>query len=349
MRLFVIFAMLMATSAMAQTVTIEGKDYQTGLKKPADWNRGVTFFNPVVHVATLPAKFDWEETVKTPVRDQKSCGSCWAFATTQTLENAVKRMDGKDIDFSEQQIVSCAKEFYGCGGGWYAGDYIVKNGQAEESLFPYSASNASCKSGLPASAKPIRWAFAGGANRAPTNDEIKTAIQTFGVVSVTVSASSGWGVDANGVLKGCGSGRTNHMVAVTGWDDSINGGSWKMKNSWGSGWGNKGYAWVKYGCYRIAEEAAYVVLRDGDPTPPVDDVPVVNLPVDVMVRYNKPISLAVKAEDGTTYQWFSATTKAKVGDGPILTITPVKTEVFTLRATNRAGMAEGSVQVNILL
>lgn len=347
--LFVLSFMFVSLTAYAAdtVVTVDGKQYHTGATKPSNWNRGVTFFNPVVRTA-LPDKFDWEETVKTPVRDQGSCGSCWAMSSTQTLENAFKRLTGKEVDFAEQQIVSCDNNSHGCGGGWFAGDYMVKNGQADEAQFPYTASNAKCKSGLTPAAKPIRWAYAGASNRNPTVDETKAAIMEFGAVSVTVSATGSWSVDTNGVLKGCGNGGINHMVTLTGWDNSINGGSWKMKNSWGADWGNAGYAWVKYGCYRIASETAYVVLQDGPVPPPV--VPKISLPVDIMVRYNMAIAIAVKPENGVTYEWYKKDSTTKLADGPVLYLDAVTaTAIYVLKASNSSGKAEETVQVNVLL
>lgn len=352
--LVVMCVMLAASAAWAKdsrqapmpTVSIKGKTYYTGAVKPDNWNRGVTFNIPVVPMRALPAQFDWEaQGVKTPVRDQGSCGSCWAFATTQTLENSIKRFGNRDIDLSEQQVVSCAKEFYGCSGGWFAGDYVQKNGQADEAQFPYTASNAKCKSGLTPAATPAKWGYVGESSRKPTVDEIKAAIMQYGTVSVTVSASGSWSVNSEGVLAGCGNGGTNHMVAVTGWDDSINGGSWKMKNSWGADWGKDGYAWVKWGCYRIGEETAWMVLQDGPG--PIPNVPNVDLPTDVMARYGKTIVLAVKADAGVTYAWFKGT--VKVGDGPTLALTTTESVVYKVVATNGSGTAEAMVQVTVQL
>ena len=41
------------------------------------------------------------------------------------------------------------------------------------------------------------------------------------------------------VKKECG-----HAILITGYDDEIN--AFKIVNSWGTSWGNKGYAWVSY-------------------------------------------------------------------------------------------------------
>ena len=59
------------------------------------------------------------------VRNQKSCGSCWAFSANTLVEYAFKIEQNKDIDLSDQQLVSCTfcKVFgdcthNGCNGGW---------------------------------------------------------------------------------------------------------------------------------------------------------------------------------------------------------------------------------------
>ena len=43
-----------------------------------------------------------------PVRDQGSCGSCWAFAATATFEGRYAIKKGAKIQLSEQQMVDCS-------------------------------------------------------------------------------------------------------------------------------------------------------------------------------------------------------------------------------------------------
>jgi len=54
-------------------------------------------------------------------------------------------------------------------------------------------------------------------------------------VSVTVDATN-WSPYRSGVFNNCGAG-INHAVLLVG----VLGGAWKIKNSWGTGWGEVGY------------------------------------------------------------------------------------------------------------
>ena len=79
-------------------------------------------------VYNLPDSFDWRSIgasdYTTPIKNQSDCGSCWAFATVGPLESNIKIRDGDEVDLSEQWLVSCNQEGWGCdGGSGWAHDY----------------------------------------------------------------------------------------------------------------------------------------------------------------------------------------------------------------------------------
>ncbi len=105
---------------------------------------------PAGHAAgarDLPDAFDWRDVDGvTSVKNQASCGSCWAFGTVGPLECNIKIKDGIEVDLSEQWLVSCNRDGWGCGGGWWAHDYHEWKddpcdgvGAVLEEYFPYQA------------------------------------------------------------------------------------------------------------------------------------------------------------------------------------------------------------------
>jgi len=76
-------------------------------------------------------------------------GCCWAFSAVAAIEGATQIKKGKLISLSEQQLVDCDTNDYGCEGGLMdtAFEHIkATGGLTTESNYPYKGEDATCNS-----------------------------------------------------------------------------------------------------------------------------------------------------------------------------------------------------------
>ena len=66
--------------------------------------KGQSIRSPLVTASTLPSSYDLRPNGVTPVKNQGSCGDCWAFGTYASLESYLKKNLGQTWDFSEANI-----------------------------------------------------------------------------------------------------------------------------------------------------------------------------------------------------------------------------------------------------
>eukprot|EP00761_Pharyngomonas_kirbyi_P013677 gb/GECH01013706.1/.p1 GENE.gb/GECH01013706.1/~~gb/GECH01013706.1/.p1 ORF type:complete len:500 (+),score=98.39 gb/GECH01013706.1/:1-1500(+) len=217
---------------------------------------------------TLPEHLDWRNVsgvnYVTPVRDQGTCGSCYAFASTAMFEARIRvRSLGKKTEIiSPQEIVSCSEYSQGCAGGFpyliskYGQDFAV----VPESCFPYQDSNGdqvSCSKQICDS--PKRWItehrYVGGYYGASIEKLMRAEIKENGPIAVSFEVHSDFHNYKGGIYRYSGSDEileangyrpwepTNHVVLIVGWGVSPDDGTkyWIVKNSWGKNWGENGY------------------------------------------------------------------------------------------------------------
>jgi cathepsin L len=234
----------------------------------APWNR--------IKLSSLPRHVDWRtKGIVSDVKDQGRCGSCWTFATAETLESHYAKATGWLQDLSQQQVLDCVPNPKQCGGtGGCAGGTVelayehLKNnagGLASEWTYPYTSyqgTNQTCQ--YNASLTPVR-ANVTGYVVLPFNkyQPLMVAVATQGPIAISVDASA-WGKYESGVFNSCN--QTNpdidHAVQLVGYGtDSKFGDYWLVRNSWGPKWGEKGYIRI----HRTSREQCGVDItpRDG--------------------------------------------------------------------------------------
>ena len=236
------------------------RSYATGLRRPVMSYVGA----PVEVLSQRPATLDWRNIIghDIPVRDQGSCGSCWAFATVGPLEFALQRLlNTSGVDLSEQHLVSCNTNGFSCaGGGWWAFDMVQETGFVSEVCFPYVAHDQPCapRCGPMMDVQLAGWRYVDRYGGTPDVDTMQSAIQRWGPLAVAVSVGNEFFAYRSGVFAFHYTGGVNHAVTVIGWDDGLQ--AWLVRNSWGVQWGMGGHMWIAYGVSNIGDGAAYPIV-----------------------------------------------------------------------------------------
>jgi len=201
------------------------------------------------------------------IRNQGDCGSCWAIAVSTVLMGHAEIYTGKARTFSAEQLVECTPNPRHCGGDGgckgataeLAMDWVMKNGLAEASEVPYTASDGACTAGGSAQqsmalALVDETAAAGsgtgglafgmtGWETLPKNEyePLKRALAELGPVAVSVAADA-WFNYESGVFNGCGRDAVvDHAVTAMGYGEEAGRKYWTIQNSWGPEWGENGH------------------------------------------------------------------------------------------------------------
>jgi C1A family cysteine protease len=229
-----------------QTVA-EFKASHLNYVRPADFNA------THIDIPSLPegtdALVDWTGKYTTPVKDQGYCGSCWAFSVTEQTESDYMREHGQEQILSAQQVTSCTNYLIagGCNGGNTEKGFDYANAGLEtDANYPYTSGQAgvtgSCSSD---SSKFVvkTTGYTNVANSASGESKMATYVQSTGPLSIIVDAEE-WSSYTGGVLSTCGD-NLDHAVQAVGIDTAA--GYWKVRNSWGTSWGEAGFIRLAYG------------------------------------------------------------------------------------------------------
>jgi len=217
-------------------------------------------------LAAPPASFNWiNKGAVTPVKNQGSAGTCWAFSAVQNIEGQWFLSGHSLVALSVEEVVEC--DYFDCGvfGGWpsSAFKWIIGHGGLEtEAQYPYCCGGTTSNVCYPCMAQPFNASYCGSGpeycntncsfnpNQAlatisnwvgyPNNaTQILAAAYSQGPLSVALDASE-LQFYLGGVIHGtfCSKTALDHAVLIVGWgSDSLGTPYWVVKNSWGTSWG----------------------------------------------------------------------------------------------------------------
>ncbi|XP_062212441.1 senescence-specific cysteine protease SAG39-like [Phragmites australis] len=243
----------LATNRFADLTDEEFRAARTGYRRPLPAAGSGRFRYENLSLADAPQSMDWRRMgAVTGVKDQGSCGCCWAFSAVAAVEGLNKIRTGRLVSLSEQELVDCDVygDDQGCDGGLMDNAFsfiAARGGLASESAYPYREEDGSCRS----SAAAVRAASIRGHEDVPANNEAALAAAVaHQPVSVAINgADYVFRFYDGGVLGGTGCDtELNHAITAVGYGTASDGTMyWVMKNSWGTSWGEGGYVRIRRG------------------------------------------------------------------------------------------------------
>ena len=214
----------------------------------------------------LPSSFTWKDVdgvdYTTPIKDQTPAPTCESYALCASLETIMQYQAGElfSPDLSETHL------YFYAGGTVEAGyvnlmeaaDYLIEHGVPDEGCYPDPH-------------RPFDYPFeslAGWENRTVKIqdwgwvdhdiDSIKSALIEYGPLVVCISFTVDFFYYTGGVYTPkWGKHGGGHVVSLVGYDDDKE--CWILKNSWGSGWGERGW-------FRMAYDADIIATWYGEDT-----------------------------------------------------------------------------------
>lgn len=201
---------------------------------------------------SLPNVYDLRDyNLVTSVKNQGSCGTCWAFASMGAIESHWITLGFGNSNLSENNIVYGHRfEYMPDDGGNYAMTtaYLIRgDGPISEMDDPYEECSGSYHAGL----TPV--AYVPDMRVLPeVRNVIKQHVYDYGALYVCYYQDTSYYDDNSYTYfyNGPDTMGTNHCVLLTGWDDTKvtagGTGAWIIKNSWSTYFGDNGYFYISY-------------------------------------------------------------------------------------------------------
>lgn len=267
---------------------------------------------PTMNAGDLPATFDVKEafpecaSVSGHIRDQATCGSCWAHSSTETFNDRKCIATGGDFQtlLSTQHTTSCCGALqcmsFGCNGGnpgfalhWMVRSGVVTGGDYGDvdMCWPYALEPCahhvedpklkpcSGDSKTPACSKTCQKGYDNPFDQDKTTgtkafnirgvDSIKENLVKYGSVSAAFTVYDDFPNYKSGVYTPTSHRPLGgHAVKIVGWGTEGGLDYWLINNSWNEGWGDKGTFKIKMGVCGINDQISAAVFDDSVQTVP---------------------------------------------------------------------------------
>jgi len=220
----------------------------------------------VAKVDQIPTSFssaaNWPpcSTLISTIYDQAQCGSCWAFAGTESAADrfCIASKGSFNAALSFGMMTECNQEADGCDGGSAQAvmDFMQQNGLVTNRCYPYNIPTCPpqqepCLNFVPTPncwtnntcADGTKWTprFYSNTYQYTSVQDIQTGIMTSGPVMACFSVYEDFLTYKTGVYQHVsGTYLGGHCIKITGWGVENNTPYWQCNNQWTTYWGDKG-------------------------------------------------------------------------------------------------------------
>ncbi|OWM82796.1 hypothetical protein CDL15_Pgr008677 [Punica granatum] len=236
---------------------------------------------------SAPATLDWRNYgIVTAMKDQGSCGSCWAFSSTGAMEGINALKTGELISLSEQELVDCDTTNDGCDGGYmdYAFEWVINNGGIDSGAdYPYTSTDGvdgTCNVTKEENDKVV--SIDGYVDVEETDSALFCAVVQQPVSVGMDGSAMDFQLYTGGIYAGSCSDDPDdidHAVLIVGYASEGDENYWIVKNSWGTDWGMDGYFYLlrntslPFGQCAVNAMASYPTKESSAPSPYPSPVP----------------------------------------------------------------------------
>lgn len=244
---------------------------------------------------SFDARQEWPECPSTKeIRDQGSCGSCWAFGAVEAMTDRICITSGGKLmpHISAEDLLSCCSSCgMGCNGGfpeaawnYWVHSGLVTGGQynshqgcepyeipacdhhvkgklkpCSKSILPTPPCRRKCEPGYNVSYPDDKRYGASGYAVSSEVEKIQTEIMTSGPVEGAFTVYADFPSYRSGVYQHTsGAPLGGHAIKILGWGTEEGKPYWLVANSWNPDWGDKGYFKILRGSDECGIESGIV-------------------------------------------------------------------------------------------
>ncbi|GAB1302047.1 Cathepsin W [Apodemus speciosus] len=252
---------------------VESEEWGESVPPTCDWRKATNIISSIKNQVSVPTQFvpiyhkEWADEVKalTPSPSpstQEKCACCWAMAAADNIQALWRIKHRRSVDVSVQELLDCDRCGNGCNGGFVWDAYVTVlnySGLASEEDYPFQGHQKPRRcladkykkvawiqdfTMLPRNEQAIaRYLAVHGPITVTINKELLQHYQK-GVIKATPSSCDPWHVDHSVLLVGFGKekrGMQTGTVLSHSRKPRRSTPFWILRNSWGDGWGEKGY------------------------------------------------------------------------------------------------------------